>query len=442
MSHAMGEALRSRVTGGHPALRADNITMASGSGRPAVPLLAMGVMAIGAALGLGKAGFGGSIAAQALASYHVGVMSVLAICLSGTIFLMIFHLLNTGWTATIRRQLENIVAFLPIAYLMVIAGVAADLFAVHGIFRWADPANYEDELLIAKWAWFFAPQDHGHDGHAVFPFFFVVRAFAYGAIWWYLSRRLIRLSDEQDRTGDASLSLQARFTSSWGILVMALTTAFASFDWLMSADYRFFSTMWGVYFFAGGSFAMFATLALVLSILRGKGKLEGAVTPEHFHDLGKLLFSFTVFWGYIAFSQYFLIWYSNIPEETSYYVHRVEHGWKGLGVALILGHFAFPFLFLMSRNIKKSLPLLSLGAAVALLAHAADLFWIVRPMVYAEAGAAEPSLGVGARVVDVLGIVGVALVFAGFLVRRVGQRPLVAINDPYLREGLSHRNYV
>lgn len=427
----------------HPALRRDNVNFAPGSGKLGLPILGVGAVAAVAGLVLGNMGLGGATGVQGLAAFHVGACAVLAVCLAATIFTMVFHLLNAGWTATLRRQFENVMSFLPMAYLLAIVAVAADGLVLHGkLFRWMAPENYADHLLHAKWTYFFAPADHGHGDHYVFPVFFFVRAVAYGVIWTTLSRRLISLSREQDTNPDPSLTAKARFTSAWGILVMALTTAFAGFDWLMSLDFRFFSTMWGVYFFAGGAFGLFATMGLIFAIIRKKGKLEGAVTREHFHDLGKLMFSFTVFWGYIAFSQYFLIWYSNIPEETAYFVYRKSHDWNGLSTFLVVGHFAVPFLFFLSRHIKKNMNLVVLGASWAILAHLADLFWIVRPMVYAGAHNSGELPGKGAFLVDGLCIAGVVLVFAGYMARRVASTPLVAVNDPWMHEALEHKNYV
>jgi hypothetical protein len=207
----------------------------------------------------------------------------------------------------------------------------------------------------------------------------------------------------------------------------------------MSLDFRYFSTMWGVYYFAGSAFAMFATVALIATILGSKRKLVGVVTPEHYHDVGKLLFAFTVFWAYIAFSQYFLTWYSNIPEETGFFIFRTLGPWQPLAVALLLGHFVVPFLFLLSRHVKKNPVLLSIAAVWALLAHLADMYWLIRPMPFTPATGAT---GNGSPLVDILAIGGVVIVFAGLLIRQITSGPLVAVNEPYLDEGLAHHNYV
>jgi hypothetical protein len=225
------------------------------------------------------------------------------------------------------------------------------------------------------------------------------------------------------------------------MLLFALSTAFASFDWLMSLDFTFFSTMWGVYYFAGAAYSSVAVTAVILAMLRRSGKLEGAVTKEHFHDLGKLLFTFTVFWAYIGFSQYFLIWYSNIPEESAYYVIRNQNGWENTAFILSIGHFIAPFFILLIRRVKESTLGLAVMALWMLLMIALDLVWNIRPMVYAGAASAANPGPVGWWL-DAVGFVGPMAIFAGLLVRRVAAGPRVAIKDPRLVEALAHKNYV
>jgi len=425
-------------------LRSDNINVAN-KAMMGMVLAVAGIVLAGAAIGIGSSGMMGATVRQGLASVHVGAMAMLGVCLSATLFVMIFHLLNAGWTSTLRRQFENIMALTPWVYGLVLAIVAIDVVMQGKLFAFMDPAYQSDHLLHKKWSYFFLPAaiphaDAAHpEPHFVLPMFWLVRAFFYLVFWTWLTRRMMSLSVEQDRTGEVMLSAKARRTSAWAVPVFALTFAFAGFDFLMALDFRYFSTMWGVYYFAGSTFAMFATISLTAITLRSKGKLEGVVTKEHFHDVGKLLFTFAAFWGYIAFSQYFLTWYSNIPEETHFFIYRTNGGWKSLGIFLIVGHFIFPFLFLMSRHVKKNPTLLAVGAGGALVAHVADIFWIVRPMPFVAATGAE---GNGSLIVDALAIGGVLLVFVGLLVRQVSGGPLVAFNEPYLDEGLAHKNYV
>ena len=430
------------------ALRAENVTYPHGAGRTAgMGLFVVGAIGLGVLVAAGAAGVGGLSLKHALGVYHIGTMAVLAMCLGSLFFVMAFHLINAGWSATIRRQFENVASFLPFAYLLILPTLAIEI-ATHGkLFLWLDPAYYADHSLQAKSAYFYLPSKIVDEAgqpltSPVFPLFFVIRAGIYGVVWTYLSRTLAKLSRTQDETGGTEASAKARFTSSWGMLLFALTTAFAAFDWLMSLDFKFFSTMWGVYYFAGSAFSASALVAVILSRIRGGGRLQGAVTSEHFHDLGKLMFSFVVFWAYIAFSQYFLIWYSNIPEETAFFHYRSDEGspWRSLGIFLMIGHFGAPFLILLFRGVKKSNVLLGLMGLWALLAHVLDLYWVVRPMVYA-ANPSPPPVTQGMWL-DVVGIVGVLAVFAGYLCWKIPSVSLVPLRDPYMHEAMEHRNYV
>jgi hypothetical protein len=437
MSHAV--AHNANAT---PALAHDNIHL-SGKGSLGLPMMVVGLGVAVATIFAGKSTPGGFV--HGLAAYHVATMSILAICLGATFFVLIWNLLNAGWSSTIRRQAENIMAFLPIAFLLIVPTLVIEAWN-HGLmFKWMDPANYDDYMLMKKAGYFFAPRAIvDHDTHApvkefVFPLFFFARAAFYGIFWTYLSRKLISLSLRQDATGDRWLSAEARKLSAWGTLVFALTTAFAAFDWLMSMDYRFFSTMWGVWYFAAAAFSSIALLAFILTRLLAAGKLKGCVTNEHFHDIGKLMFSFTVFWAYISFSQYFLIYYSNIPEETAFYVFRKQGDWDTVRMVLITGHFIVPFLLLISRLGKKNYFFMSVMAVLAFVMHGVDLFYAIRPMVDAH----NPEIqGLGALWIDIAVFAGISLFFFGFLIRRIASVPLVAFNDPRIGESLEHRNYV
>lgn len=430
-----------------PQLRADNISFTPGAGKGGAMALAVaGAVCVALVALAGATGLQGVYARHALASFHVGALAALTICLGATFFVMLFYLTNAGWVGTIRRQFENVMSFLPAAFVLAIATPVVDYLIGGGkLFTWMNHANYGDYLLQKKFAYFFAVpysyEKHGELASNIFPVLFFARLALYGVVWTLLTRRLLSLSLTQDQTGDVALSAKARFTSAWGILVMALTTAFAGFDLLMSLDYRFFSTMWGVYIFAGSAFSSIAMLALILARLRAKGKLEGAVTSEHFHDIGKFMFSFTVFWAYIGFSQYFLIWYSNIPEETAFYIWREQRGWQYVGALLILGHFVAPFLILLFRGVKRSPALLSVMALWALFIHIVDLTWIVRPMAYVGADVIKDP-GLAAAWVDIAGALGPILLLGAYLVYRIGRTSLVAVNDPYMHEALEHKNYV
>lgn len=410
-------------------LARDNITL----GRVGI---STGLLALGAVLlaVVAIAAFALDAKTHALASVHTGAMSVLAICLGAMFFTMIFHLTQAGWTATIRRQFENVMSLVWVPVVIVGVIVLLEITITQGsLFTWlnehiAGKAGVDRDFLLEQKSAYLN------------PLFFVIRLLIYVGAWMYLSRRLWAYSTEQDRTGDKWLSNKARFTSSWGMLVFALTTAFAAFDLLMSLDWRFYSTMWGVYYFAGAAFCSVPVVVIVLGWLRRAGKLEGAVTDEHLHDLAKLMFGFTVFWAYIAFSQYFLIWYSNIPEETSFFLIRKTNGWQYFTIFLCIGHFVLPWYILLWKKVRRNFTLLSIMAAWAVLMEVLDIAWIVRPMVYAADE--HDKIHAGMIWLDAAGAIGVFCIFAGLLARKVASGPLVPLHDPRIAEALHHRNYV
>jgi hypothetical protein len=419
---AMGEPA---LANHYPALRRENV-YCTPSG------MLSSVLGGAAILGLLATVAGGFVvnAKHAYASFHIGIMSALAMTL-GALFLCLFmQLVNAGWYGTIRRQLENIASLAPVIGIIAFGGVLFDIFAKHGnFFIWAGDA-YDANHLLEKKSGFL------NQG------FFVIRGVIYIVVWTFLASRITFNSRRQDATGDWKYTQKTRFMSTYGLILFAFCTAFAAFDWLMSPDFRFFSTMWGVYYFAGAIFSAVALLIIILSSLRSAGKLEGVVTEDHFHDVGKLMLSFTVFWSYIAFSQYFLIWYSNIPEETAWFVHRTTGAWKPVFQLLCIGHFVIPFLVLLLRNTKRNHKLLRLVAVWAIFIHVIDLTFIVRPMVYVGAGAPTFPAGNTGILLDLAGPVA-ALSLLGFLVvRKIGSGPLVPLQDPRMSEAMAHKNYV
>lgn len=408
-------------------LSRENIYLPESAGR-GVSTMLLGVGGVCVALTVAGAVVHGP--KHAAASYLVGVMSVMAMSLGAMFLVMTQHLTNAGWSVTIRRQAENIMAMLPFAIALLIPYLIAQLLLPDDmkLMQWMRSDIKGDVLLQKKAAFLNEP-------------FFVIRSILYVGLWLYISQRLWSHSVTQDRTGDRNETAKARRMCTWGMFVFALSVAFASFDWLMALDFRFFSTMWPVYFFAGSAFSSVALLAIVIAVLRTMGRLTGVVTREHSHDLGKLMFSFSVFWAYIAFSQYFLIWYSNIPEETAYYLRRREGGWEILTALLAFGHFIVPFFILLLRKVKQSsLALAGVGLWMILM-HVMDIFWMVRPMVYANLPADQAPSGITIWL-DIVAITGVFAIYAALLIRKVASGVLIPLNDPRQDEALAHRNYV
>ncbi len=263
--------------------------------------------------------------------------------------------------------------------------------------------------------------------------FFYVRLVAYVLLWYWLAQRYFRWSTEQDKTKAFENTAAAQRFAPLGLVIFAVTVTFFAFDWFLSLDATWYSTMFGVQIFA--QIALFQMAALVfVAILMRNGKLLGdAVTVEHFHDMGKLLFGWIVFWSYITFAQFFLTWYSNIPDELTFF-HKRWHDnggtWQGVSLALVVFHFFIPFWFLMSRNIKRRLPLLATGALVMMVMHVVEVYWVVFP----NYGPLEPSWVDLACLVAGMGW----YLFAVLLGMR--DYSLVAIGDPRLPRALEFEN--
>ena len=409
----------------HDVLAEENIRLRAGGGVIGLGLIALGVLAVVATFGVGLSQ---GLFKQALAAYHIGAMASLAVCLGAMFWVMAFHLVMAGWSVTIRRQFENAMSLVPVVGVLAAAGIAVDVFFMGGrLMAWMNEGLRAGDALYEEKAVWLNPTRWG------------LFALLYLFIWVYLSQRLWWYSTEQDRTADPTLSNRARFTSAWGMPLFALSLTFAAFDWLMSIDYRWFSTMWGVYYFAGAALSGMAAMVLVLASLRGRGRLQGAVTNEHLHDMSKLVFGFVVFWAYIGFSQYFLIWYSNIPEETSFMLARKTGGWNTLSTFLVWGHFVVPWYILLWKFVRRSWLLMTFVCAYVIVLEIADMYWIVRPVVY---GTEADPVRLGLLWLDMLGIVGVPLILAGLLIRKAHAGVLMPLKDPRLPESLHHRNYV
>ncbi len=364
---------------------------------------------------------------HALAGIEIGVFTVLAVALGSLFWVMVFHALNAGWSITIRRQLENMASLVWIPALILVVIAIVEVASNGVLLEWLDPSVREGNHLIeAKAAYLNGP-------------FFVVRVIVYAIIWVVLSNRLRAWSIKTDETGDRSYGRKARFFASFGIPFFALSLTFCAFDFLMSLDYRFFSTMWGVYYFASCALGAMSAIVLVTALLRTAGRLQGLVTEEHYHDMGKLMFGFTVFWAYISFSQYFLIWYSNIPEETMWFTARKELGWNWLFMVMCIGHFIAPFLILIFRGIKRNPKILAFMGVYMLVMIALDMAWIILPMV--TIGEAK-ALDVPGLVIYAAGALGIIFLFGWFVSMKVTKSPLIPTKDPLLHEAMKHKNYV
>jgi hypothetical protein len=221
-------------------------------------------------------------------------------------------------------------------------------------------------------------------------------------------------------------------TSAWGLVLLALTTSFAATDWLMSLDPHWSSTIFGVYFWISSLLGSLAAVVLLVLGFRSAGWLRDTITIEHLHDLGKLLFGFVIFWAYIAFCQYFLIWYADFPEESHWYAARRLGVWSSMSWSLVLGHFVVPFVLLLFRSTKRSPVWLGFIALWILVFHYVDFCWLIMPALGPE--------GVKPHWLDVALLLGLAFLGGAIIAWACQARPLVPIGDPRLAESLAFRN--
>ncbi len=346
-------------------------------------------------------------------AYLVAFAWVLSLALGSLYFVLLHHLTNAGWSVVLRRIAEAFAGTLPflgVAALPLVAGLRE-------LYPWAN--GTAGHLTHGKAVYLSVP-------------FFLARWAVYLAVWGLVARFFVRRSLAQDASGDPALSARMRSVAAPAMLAFAATLTFAAFDMLMSLDPGWTSTIFGVYYFAGCAVGVYALLALSAFLLQRGGMLRRSVTVEHYHDVGKLLFGFVVFWAYIAFSQLMLQWYANMPEETHWFAARENHGWGWVGLVLIFGHFLLPFVVLLSRAPKRRPRVLAAAAAWLLAMHLVDLYWLVMP-------AASP-MNAAPRLVDLtvfLGLAALLVAAAAFVVRG---RALVPERDPRLEESLAFEN--
>jgi hypothetical protein len=354
-------------------------------------------------------------------AYLWAFMYFYTIMAGGLFWTMLHHATNGGWGTLIRRQSENLAWMAP-----VMAFLFLPLFFLREkLWKWIDPAkSLVDEAFIAKQAYFTFPgAGHGSFFYTRLLFFF---AFWIGAAYFFR-----RMSMKQDENGSIVYSSKMQKWSYGFIPLFAICITFSAIDWVMALDYHWYSTMWGVYLFAGTAGSSMATMILVILALKSRSLL-GLVNKEHLHIMGKLLFAFTVFWAYIAFSQYMLIWYANIPEETLFFEVRNVGTWRYVAILLVICRFAIPFLLLLTQGAKQTPWRIGLAAGWVLTWHAVDHYWMIMPLVQTE--------GWHPHFLDLAIWLGMAAVLVSFFLRAISSANLYPIRDPRLAESIHLKN--
>jgi hypothetical protein len=347
---------------------------------------------------------------QFFQSYLMAYMFCLGATLGCLALGMVHQLSGGAWGVVLRRPIGAATRVLPIMtvlFLPIVLGMGhlypwthADLVA-------------RDEILQHKHVYLNTP-------------FFLVRAAIYFAVWNGISYFLNAWSLEQDQTGNTRLSRRMQTLSAAGLLGYGLTITFASFDWLMSIDPHWFSTIYGVLIIGGQGLTAIALLVVVIAWLSRREPLDALIVPAHFHDAGNLLLAFVMLWAYFSFSQYLIIWSADLPHEIAWYQDRLQTGWRTVGVLLVVLHFAVPFLVLLSRRVKRAGSALEKVAMGILAVRLIDLFWLIAPEFHTH--------GLSVSWLDIVLPVSLSAFWLGCFVWQLRGRAILPVFDPEFEE--------
>ncbi len=356
-----------------------------------------------------------------LHAYLVSFMWVLAIGLGSLWWVTLQHLVNAKWSIAVRRVGELLAANMTTLAVLALPIVVPTLLGNSDLYLWADSAKMHADHLL-----------HHKIGYLNVPFF-AVRFFLFFAFWAALSQYFFKKSLAQDAVNKPELVSGMARVAAPGMIALALTLTFSAIDFMMTLEPTWFSTIFGVYYFASCVLGTHAAMILVLMWLQGRGIMKKTITVEHYHDLGKMLFAFTVFWAYIGFSQFMLIWYANVPEETFWFKKRIGGPWETVSWVLVFGHFVLPFFGLISRHVKRNKKTLAFWAIWMLAMIWIDMFWLIKPAL----GVTELPFGL----LDVLCFVGLTSIFIASAAFNARNRNLVPIKDPRLARSLAFENF-
>jgi hypothetical protein len=363
--------------------------------------------AIGAALNL----------EQFYRSWLIGFLFCLYLALGSLGLLMLQHVSGGQWGLVSRRVFEAAARTLPLLALLFVP----ILIGIPSVFEWSHTDVVANDPVLRQKAPYLNTS------------FFIARAVVYFAFWIFCTYLLTTWSAKQDEGSvavTAADSVRFRTLSAPGLLFLVLTVTFASVDWIMSLDPHWYSTIFGLLTVTGQGLSALAFTIAVLTLLGTAPPLSRYLTPRHFHDLGKLLLAFVMLWAYLAFSQFLIIWSGNLPEEIPWYIARLRGTWGAVAMVLVLGHFALPFLLLLSRDLKRNRGLLAKVAVFVIAMRLVDLIWLVAPNFEHH--------GFPLHWMDVvlpLGLLGIWLFMFARNLRRLALLPL---NDPYFKDAFAH----
>jgi hypothetical protein len=350
-------------------------------------------------------------------SFYVWWIFFTSLAFGATFFVLIHFATKASWSVTLRRLAENVSLTLPMLFVFgIVCYFGRDIIYQH----WLSPESFTDTILNSKRWYLNVP-------------FFTARAVLFFGIFCTAALVFASKSIRQDATGCIHLTRQMQKMSYAFLILCGFAATFSAFDWIMSLDPHWYSTIFGLYFFAGCYVSFLSFLSVMVFILRKSNpKLAASFHIEHIHDLAKQVFGYSCFWAYAAFAQYLLIWYGNMPEETMWYAVRQSQGWWPMWTLLCIGHFIVPFLFLMSRWAKRTPVIVCAVSVWVLCMHYLDLYWLIIPN-FSEAG---PTFGV----MDLVTFVLFASLFLAIIITLIKKRNIIPVRDPRLEESLNYEN--
>lgn len=360
------------------------------------------------------AGFSAGQGARVWANILTNYFFYMCLAVGAVFFVALQYVTNAMWSVPLRRAAEGLSSFLPVAAIIALLILT---MGGHSLYEWTHEHVVSHDALIAAKAGYLNPK------------FAIIRTVVVFALWILMAKKMVGNSLAQDVTGDVGFTLRNNAWSAAFIPFFAIGFSFLCYDYMMSLEPHWFSTMFAVYGFAGLIYSTFAAIMVVTILMRRRGLLPH-LNENHLHDLGKLMFAFNVFWAYIGFSQFMLIWYANLPEETVYYLRRLEGNWQWLMWGLLIFKFIVPFFVLMPREAKRNEKTLMFMSVYMLVWHWIDVYVMVMP-----------NFATGNPVFGWIEI-GMALGFLGLFVTVValfyGRVPAMAFRDPRILEAVQH----
>lgn len=323
--------------------------------------------------------------------------------------LLMHNVVGGKWGIVIRKLVET--GATPRQFLMMAVLILPILLSIPTLYSWARPGALSDEIIHKKAAYLNVN-------------FFLIRAVLYFIIWIVLGKVLNGLSRKQDETGDPGIPVRLRQISAPSLVLFALVGSFAFFDWIMSLEPHWYSTIYGAMFLVGEMLLAFCFIISVFILLSKSKPISDYVTPQHFHDLGNLLFAFTILWAYLSVSQFIIIWAGNLPEEISWYLKRFHNGWGWVALTIVIFHFAVPFVILLNRPIKRSPQRLAKVCTLLFVLRIFDVAWIVKPSLYPT--------GLNLNWMDLATLVGLGGLWVASFMQQLKTRPLLPLKDPRL----------